>query len=111
MRIKFDMDEERNEVIITLSDLEMRDLKNLNKFLDDPSNILLGITDDAILILLEKNIKSLWRSFNSSKYDLLYISDLGTFLINQKGLKKEFNEDMDSEGYMVKIETRDGDEE
>ncbi len=100
-------------MIITLSELEIKDLKNLNKFLDDPSNIMVGITDDAILIILEKSIKSLVNTFSSTKYEFIYISDLGTFLINQDELKTEFNENLENNDqikYFVKIENKKGDE-
>jgi hypothetical protein len=117
MKIRFDLDEDKKELVISISELDIKELRNMSNFLDDPSDIYVGITDDAILILLEKNLKSLLRTFSASKYDFLYISPLGTFLINRNELKKEFNDELKSDDnnifdkFLISIERKEGEDE
>lgn len=89
-------------------------IKSLTKLLDDPSNIIYGITDDAIVLMLKRKLRNLKRENEYSKYEYEYISKLGTFLINidaynEEELAEEKNKFPTSP--VIKIEKKDDDDE
>lgn len=64
-------------------------IKSLTKLLDDPSNIIYGITEDAIVLMLKRKLRNLKRENEYTKYEYEYISKLGTFLINIDAYNEE----------------------
>lgn len=111
MKIEFSIEHDKNVidavVKIKLYDFTGRELKTLSKFLDDPSNIIFGISDDGIIILSSRNIKALKRSHPHSKYDFLYISEFGILMLDKSKLQEEYMESKE-ENMVVEVEKRDG---
>ena len=98
--------------LIEVSDMNLKDLSNLSEFLNDPSDILIGIASDTIMFISSKNIKALWRTHPATKYELMHISELGIFLLNKKAFQREISEDQDIDlSDMIKLEKREEDNE
>jgi hypothetical protein len=96
MRIKITIKGDRFR--IDFEGISLKTLRKIENFMGSSNNIMLGISNGTIVIMDSLSFKSLKKSFIHTKYDSIYISDLGTFLLDLNEFEKEELESEEIEG-------------
>jgi hypothetical protein len=103
--MKINISVQKKSIKLSFEDLPVSTLNKLGSFISSTDNITIGITDDAVILLNLDKILSLKNSFPDTKYDFIYISKLGLFVLNLREFEKDKFEEEGSD--IIEIEQGD----